>query len=72
MLMKIRKHIQYICSTFLTVFSPPLYRDTISDQVGHLKTPRKSAQDTVRTLGLAAASNLQRSVFETSNEKNNL
>jgi hypothetical protein len=39
----------------------------VSEQVG--QTHRKSTQNTESTLGLAAASNLQRSGFESSNEK---
>jgi hypothetical protein len=42
----------------------------MSDQVR--QTDRKSTRNTESTLGLAAASNVQRSGFETSNEKNNL
>jgi len=45
----------------------PLHPDTMSDQVG--QTDRKSTHNTESTLGLAAASNLQRLGFETSNEK---
>jgi len=36
------------------------------------QTHRKSTQNTESTLRLATGSNLQRSWFETSNEKNNL
>jgi hypothetical protein len=42
----------------------------MSDQVG--QTDRMSTHNIESTRGLAAASNLQRSGFETSNEKNNL
>jgi hypothetical protein len=70
--MKMGKHILYIYiyiyiySTFLTVFSTP-HILTVSDQVGQTLT--KSTQNTESTLGLAETSNLQRSGFETSNEK---
>jgi hypothetical protein len=40
------------------------------DEVG--QTDRKSTHNTESILGLAAASNLQRSKFETSNDKNDL
>ena len=60
----------FIINTFLAIFSNPLHPDTMSDQVG--QTDRKSTHNTESTLGLAAASNLQRSGFETSNEKNDL
>ena len=60
----------YVYSTFLAIFSAPLHPDTMSDQVG--QTDRKSTHNTESTLGLAAASNVQRSGFVTSNEKNNL
>jgi len=60
----------YVYSTFLAIFSNPLHPDTMSDQVG--QTDRESTHNTESTLGLAAASNVQRSGFETSNEKNNL
>ena len=59
-----------IIYTFLAIFSTPLHPDTMSDQVG--QTDRKSTHNTESTLGLAAASTLQRSGFETSNEKNDL
>ena len=59
-----------ILYTFLAIFSTPLHPDRMSDQVG--QTDRKSPHNTETTLGLAAASNLLRSGFETSNEKNTL
>jgi len=72
--MKIGKHTLYIYiyvySTFLAIFRTPLHPDTMSDQVG--QTHRNSTHNTESILGLAAASNLQRSGFDTSNEKNNL
>jgi len=60
----------YVYSTFFAIFSAPLHPDTMSDQVG--QTHRKSTHNTESTLGLAAASNVQTSGFETANEKNNL
>jgi hypothetical protein len=70
--MKIRKHTQYtyVYNTLLTIFRTPLHPDTMSDQVG--QTDRKSTHNSESTLGLAAASNLQRLGVESSNEKNNL
>jgi hypothetical protein len=59
-----------IIHIFLAIFSTPLHPDITSDQVG--QTDRKSTHNTESTFGLAAASNLLRSGFETSNEKNNL
>jgi len=60
----------YVYSIFLPIFCTPLHPETMSDQVG--QTDRKSTHNTESILGLAAASNLQRSGFETYNEKNNL
>ena len=68
--MKIRKLAQYKrTQQFPHFVHNPLHPDTMSDQVG--QTHRTSTQNTESTLGLAIASNLQGSVFETSNQKNN-
>jgi len=69
--MKIRKHTLYIYTQYFTQrIQFPLHPDTMSCQV--VQTHRMSTQNTESTLGLATDSNLQRSGFETSNEKNNL
>ena len=57
-------------STFFAIFHTPLHPDTMSNQVG--QTHRNSTHNTESTLGLAAASNLQRLGVGSSNEKNNL
>jgi len=68
--MKIRKHAQYKRTQHFPHFVQyPLHLDTMSDQVG--QTHRTSTQNRESTLGLATASNLQGSGFETSNQKNN-
>ena len=68
--MKIRKHTQYKRTQhFPHRVQYPLHPDTMSDKVG--QTHRTSTQNTESALGLATASNLLGSVFETSNQKNN-
>jgi len=59
-------HNIYAHSIFLTVFSTPYI---LTQCLTTLDTHRKSTQNTESTLGLATASNLQRSGFETSNEE---
>jgi len=69
--MKLRKHVQYICTQYFRHrIQYTLHHDTMSHAAG--ETDRKSTQNIESTLGLATASNVQRSGFETSNEKNNL
>ena len=69
--MKLRKHVQYIYTQhFPHHIQYPLNPDTMSHPAG--ETHRKSTQNIESTLGFATASNVQRSGFEASNEKNNL
>ena len=66
--MKLRKHVQYnFTQHFRQRIQYPFHPDTMFHLDG--ETHRNSTQNIGSTLGLATASNVQRSGFETSNEK---